>query len=77
MRALKTILINWKTTVGGVAALCLSIGQMGAALKAAAEGDYQTAVETGAQGWQAIGTAIVGIALMFARDGDKSTEESR
>lgn len=67
----KILKVNWKTTAGG-------LGSIGAALTAIAE--------TLADGLQvgdiqplsiAAGLLIGGLGLLFARDGDKSTEDQK
>ena len=58
---------NWKTTAAGVAAIATAVG---AALTAMSDNDPATSFDVAAT----IAAVIAGIGLIFARDGDKSSE---
>lgn len=64
---MRSIIANWKSTASGVATILTAIGTI------------LTAVATGAEiPWSAVVPAIItGVGLIFVRDSDVSTEESR
>lgn len=69
-QVMKSILTNWKTTLGGIGLLC---------------GGIAAVARTLSDGWQpgdmelittAVGAVTGGFAMIFARDADKSSESS-
>lgn len=67
---MKSGLRNWKTTTAAIAALISNIGLQ---VQHSLDSDPQTVAD-----WSAtIPLAIIAIGLMFGRDADKSTEESK
>lgn len=59
---------NWKTSGAGIAAILVAVG---AALTAMTDGNDLTNPD-----WAAVlAAAIAGIGLIFARDGDKTSEQ--
>ena len=59
---------SWRTTALGV---CIILGAIGLAGKALLDGDPNTSVELG-QFWT---TLLAGVALILARDNNKSSED--
>ena len=58
---------NWKTTVAGLGAIMVAVG---VAMQAHFDGNPETTVQ-----WEILITAVcAGVGLLFARDGDKSSE---
>lgn len=58
---------NWKTTVAGLGAIMVAVG---VAMQAHFDGNPETIVQ-----WEILITAVfAGVGLLFARDGDKSSE---
>jgi len=65
----KATLTNWKTTLCGV---CIVLGVLSQVLLMTLDGDAETNPQ-----WELVVPEILaGIALIFARDADKSSEES-
>ena len=66
---MKSIQANWKTTLGGVGVVLTAIG---VALNRAFDGDPETNVQIELL----VVEIMAGLALIFARDGDKSSQDS-
>lgn len=64
-----SIKVNWKTTLGGIGVILTAVG---VALNAAFDGDPTTVVQVE----PLVVEVMVGLALIFARDGDKSSQDS-
>lgn len=59
---------NWKTTLAGLAAICVAIG---VAVQSHLDNDPLTIVR-----WEVVlASVLAGLGLVFAKDGDKSTEQ--
>ena len=69
-------MVNWKTTLLGVASLLIALGGLGSSLKLLASGDIAAAFDAMKENYAAILAAIAGLGLIFARDSDKTSEES-
>lgn len=67
---MKSILTNWKTSLAGAAMLLPALGAIFGALT---DGFQMRDVDVVKANWEGL---AAGVALIFARDGNKSSEES-
>ena len=77
-RLILAVLRNWKTTIGGVAAILGALGLFSTALSEflSGTGDVAAVQEAWLHLAEALAAAGVGYALLMARDSDKSSQDS-